>query len=99
MSHAQASALHQPVLQQVRQPTPADFNVVEAQALLEQRWAVVQQQGLTPACQRLQQHQEDEQQLHEVSDGPELSGGPRDFLQELKAAAEQNCADAAWEDG
>jgi hypothetical protein len=89
--------LQHPALQQIRQPTPASFNVVEAQAVLEQRWAVVQQQGLTPACQCVQQ--QPVKQPQEALDGPEHSGPESDFLQTLKAAADQNCADAAWDDG
>lgn len=36
--------------QQPARTIPTDFNPVEAQALLEQRWAAVMQQGLLPAC-------------------------------------------------
>lgn len=77
-----------------RQPVPAAFSPVEAQANLEQRWTSVCQQGFKPAAQCKQQEQQHEPA--EVADGPEHVQSS--FIQTLKAATSNNSADAAWED-
>jgi hypothetical protein len=78
----------------MRQPVPASFNVVEAQALLDHRWTDICQQGLQPACQ-CKDRGTAADAAGAAADGEELAGKHvSKFLQDLKAAADSRQASA-----
>jgi hypothetical protein len=81
----------------MRQPVPASFNVVEAQALLDHRWTDICQQGLQLACQCKDKAATDDAAgaADAAADGEDLAGKQASkFLQDLKAAADSRQAAA-----